>query len=98
VEQANMARRKTTRSRSRKTSRSDFLRFPEVRGKTVESVEVDPDVNAIVVLFQDRTALSFDLDPMLVVFPELSDWKTGDWQGIKRWRPRYSKISMVNWP
>jgi hypothetical protein len=31
------------------------------------------------------------LDPLLVVFPELSDWKTGDWQGIKRWRAIHSK-------
>jgi len=91
-----MADSKRTRSRKRRTS--SFTRFPEVKGKTVESVEVDPDVQAVVILFTDRTALSFDLDPRLTVFPELSDWKTGNWKGIKRWPALHSKISMVRWP
>ena len=34
-----------------------------------------PDLTAIVVLFQDKTALSFDLDPVLIAYPELSDWE-----------------------
>jgi hypothetical protein len=85
------------RNRSRKRHTRQFLRFPEVKGKTVEAVEVDPDLTAIVVLFQDKTALSFDLDPCLTVFPELSDWKTGNWRGIKRWRPLHSKLTMVSW-
>jgi hypothetical protein len=86
------------RAPSRKRRRSNFTRFPEVKGKIVESVEIDPDVQAVVILFKDRTALSFDLDPCLTVFPELSDWKTGNWKGIKRWPALYSKISMVRWP
>ena len=49
------------RTHSRKKRRSKFTRFPEVKGKIVESVEVDPDVQAVVILFKDRTALSFDL-------------------------------------
>jgi hypothetical protein len=48
-------------------------------------------VQAITILFQNKTALSFDLDPVLTVFPELSDWKTGNWKGIKRWRAIHSK-------
>lgn len=62
--------------RSRKKSPRHFR---EVKGKIVESVEIDPDLNAITILFQDKTALSFDLEPRLTVFPELSDWKTGNW-------------------
>ncbi|HKD82806.1 MAG TPA: hypothetical protein VKH81_24165 [Candidatus Angelobacter sp.] len=89
-----MAASKRTFSRKR---RSSFLRFPEVRGKAVESVEIDPDVQAITILFKDRTALSFDLDPSLTVYPELSDWKTGDWRGIKRWRAMHSKPDMLSW-
>ena len=84
-------RKRTPKQRSR------FLRFSEVKGKIVEAVEVDPDLTAIVVLFQDKTALSFDLDPCLTVFPELSDWKTGNWRGIKRWRPLHTKLSMLSW-
>ena len=86
------------RTHSRKRRRSNFTRFPEVKGKIVESVEVDPDVQAVVILFKDRTALSFDLEPRLTVLPELSDWKTGNWKGIKRWPALHSKISMVKWP
>ena len=86
------------RPRPQKRRRSNFTRFPEVKGKIVESVEVDPDVQAVVILFKDRTALSFDLEPCLTVFPELSDWKTGNWKGIKRWPALHSKISMVRWP
>jgi hypothetical protein len=89
-----MAKKKSTHSRQRRSR--DFRHFP-VKGKIVESVEVDPDVEAITILFQDKTALSFELNPRLVVFPELSDWKTGDWRGLKRWRPLHSKLSMVSW-
>jgi len=91
-----MAVHKRNRSRKRRTSR--FLYFREVKGKIVEQVEVDPDLQAITILFKDRTALSFDLDPCLTVFPELSDWKSGNWKGIKRWPALHSKISMVSWP
>lgn len=90
-----MAAHKRTHSRKRRTS---LLHFPEVKGKVVESVEIDPGLQAIVILFQDKTALSFDLDPGLTVFPELSDWKTGNWRGIKRWPALQSKPGMVSWP
>jgi hypothetical protein len=72
--------------------------FREVKGKIVERVEIDPDLHAITILFQDKTALSFDLEPRLTVFPELSDWKTGNWRGIKRWKAIHSKSSIVSWP
>jgi hypothetical protein len=96
MEQANMANSKRTRSRPRRSS--DLLNFPEVQGKIVDQVEVDPDAQAVTILFRDKTVLSFDLDFYSVIFPELSDWKTGDWQGIKRWRPLCSRPSMVKWP
>ncbi|HKD80474.1 MAG TPA: hypothetical protein VKH81_12330 [Candidatus Angelobacter sp.] len=91
-----MAAHKRTRSRKRHTSR--FLYFREVRGKIVEQVEVDPDLQAITILFEDRTALSFDLDPGITVYPELSDWRSGDWRGIKRWPALRSKPDTVEWP
>jgi hypothetical protein len=89
-----MAGSKRTRSRKQ---RKRFLRFQEVTGKTVESVEIDPDVQGISILFSDKTALSFDLDPMLVIFPEFASLKTGNWRGIKRWPALRSKLSMVEW-
>ena len=90
-----MAAFKRTRSRKRHTS---FMHFPEVKGKTVETVEIDPDFTAITILFEDKTALSFDLDPVLVVFPELASLKTGNWRSLKKWPALRSKTSMVKWP
>jgi hypothetical protein len=84
--------------RSRKKNTRQLTYFREVKGKIIERVEIDPDLNAIIILFQDKTALSFNLEPRLTVFPELSDWKTGNWRGIKRWRAMHSKMSMVSWP
>jgi hypothetical protein len=73
------------------------IRFPEVKGKVVEMVEIDPDVEAITIIFEDKTALSFDLGPTLAIFPELSDWKTGNSRRIKRWPPLHAKPAMVSW-
>jgi hypothetical protein len=90
-----MATSKGTHPRKKRTSR--FLQFPQVKGKTVESIEVDPDVEAITILFEDKTVLSFDLEPRLVIFPEFSDWKTGNQRGMKRSRPLHSKTSIISW-
>jgi hypothetical protein len=81
-----------------KPKRSSHLhQFSEVKGKTVEAVELDADATAIVILFQDNTALSFDLDPGLSVFPELRKRGKGDWRKIKRWSPIHSSPSVVKW-
>lgn len=74
-----------------------LTRFPEVEGKTVESVEIDTEATAIVILFQDNTALSFDLDPGFSVFPELRRRRKGDWHKIKRWPEIQSAPSVVKW-
>jgi hypothetical protein len=80
-----MAGNKNTRSR-RRQKKSDF---PEVTGKIVEAVEVRAADSgyAIGILFQDRTYLSFDVDPFIRITPDLSDWKTGNYRPLKRWRP-----------
>jgi hypothetical protein len=91
-----MANRKSKSFRKKRTRNRPS--FAEVKGKIVEAVEIDDDIEAITILFQDKTALSFDLDPRLTLYPELSDTKTGNWRGIKRWRAMYSKSSMVSWP
>ena len=88
-----MAVRKRTTKR-----RPAMLRFPEVQGKSVEAVEVDPDITAITILFEDKTALSFDLDPVLLVFPELGSLKTGNWRSRKKWPAMRSKPAMLRWP
>ena len=93
-----MAVRKGT-TRSRKKLRRlpiQFIRFPEVKGKIVENVEADPD--AISIIFQDKTILSFEVDSVHILYPELSDWRTGNSRSIKKWPAIRSKASMVEWP
>jgi len=65
---------------------SGFLTFPQVKGKTVQLIEVDPDAQAIVILFEDSTALSFDIDSCHVISPEFSMRKSGNWTPIKSWK------------
>jgi hypothetical protein len=78
-----MAESKGTRSRKRRKRPG----FPEVKGKIVNSVELMPTENgySIGIMFEDRTFLSFDCEPYLTVFPELSDWKTKNYKPLKRW-------------
>lgn len=94
-----MAKNKSTRSRKQKkeVSLSHFLYFPEVKGKVVETVEIDPAVEVIFILFEDKTALSFQLEPRLGLLPELSDWTTGSAQPIKEWNPVQSKPALAKW-
>lgn len=96
LREATMAKPKGTHSRKKHTRQ--MIHYPQVKGKVVEDVEIDPDVETITILFEDKTALSFDIEPRLVVFPELANLKTGNWQSIKRWRALHSKPSMVSWP
>ena len=91
-----MANQKRTRSRKKRSR--DRLQFPEVRGKIIERVEVGPEAESISIVFQDKTILSFNIDPHVRVYPELSDWKTGNWKGIKRWPRVQSRGSIVRWP
>jgi len=90
-----MAAHKRKRSPERRSSR--FLYFREVKGKVVERVELDPQAQAVTILFRDRTALSFEVESRHYIFPELSDWKTRDWKVIKRWSAVRSNLSL-KWP
>jgi hypothetical protein len=85
---------------SKRTKKKTFRRvlaFPQARGKTVECVELDvtPDYFLIDIRFQDKTSLSFDLEPCVMAYPELANWKTGDCKPLKRWRPVHSRSSRV---
>jgi hypothetical protein len=89
-----MATHETKRSPKRHSS---YRRFPEIKGKIVSEVEIDPNAQAILILFEDQTALSFDLDSSHAVFTELSERKKGNWKPLKKWPPIRSPISMVKW-
>ena len=65
--------------------------FPEVTAKMVEAIELRPTDTGyeIGVLFTDRTYLGFEIEPQMkfTITPELSDWKTGNYKPLKRWKP-----------
>jgi len=69
------------------------MKFPEVKGKIIQTVElfISTDECIIDIGFQDNTALSFDVEPCVVIMPELSDWKTGEYKPLRRWRPVHSR-------
>ena len=80
-----MAANKTTRSRRRRK----VLRFPQTKGKIVADVELStsPEYSVMDIRFQDKTALSFSIEPCFQIVPVLADWKTGDRRLLKRWQP-----------
>jgi len=65
--------------------------FPEVTAKMVEAIELRPTDTGyeIGVLFTDRTYLGFEIEPQtkFTITPELSDWKTGNYKPLKRFKP-----------
>jgi len=73
--------------------RGPFYRFNDVAGKTVEFVEfyTRGEFHCLDVRFQDKTSLAFIIEPGFTVEPDYSDWKTGNWRPLKRWRPIQSE-------
>jgi hypothetical protein len=74
-------------SARRKRRGSQFLRFSEVKGKTVEFVEMctDADFPCVEIGFADKTALHFLMDTRLAMEPTYSNWKTGNQRLLRRW-------------
>lgn len=89
-----MAVSKATRSRARKKADPNerVLTFPEAKGKIVAEVELSfsSDCNVIEVVFQDKTSLTFNIEPCFQVRPEIVSWKSGSYKPLKRWRPVHS--------
>jgi hypothetical protein len=71
----------------RKRRGRQFLRFDQVKGKTVEFVEMGTaaDFPCIEIGFADKTALHFTMDTRLTMEPVYSDWKTGDQRLLRTW-------------
>lgn len=61
--------------------------FPQVRGKILQDVQVitDSDFTGITLTFNDKTELTFDIEPGISVKALLESWKTG--RVLKRWAP-----------
>jgi hypothetical protein len=74
-----------------------FYRFEEVKGKTVDLIEVFvcADYNCVDVRFDDKTSLTFAIEPAFTLETEHADWKTSDWRLIKKWPLIHSKSHRV---
>ncbi len=70
------------------TSLRQRFEFPEVKGKTLSGIEVSSDSEyfGITVSFQDKTALTFTVEPRVAVFPVLADWTNGEEKIVKNYR------------
>ena len=88
-----MADHKVTRSGAgKKVPYRQVVRFPQIKGKIIADVELSlsPEYRAVDIRFEDKTSLTFDLQPRFEVIPVLADWKTGDSKPLKRWRVLFS--------
>ena len=68
--------------------------FPEVKGKIIESVELDvePSFYSIAIFFQDKTSLTFSIEPCVCTFPVYSEWPEGEEKIIKEYQPVRSVV------
>ena len=64
-----------------------LVKFPQVRGRTVEKVELslDSDFHCISIRFKDNTDLTVVIDTTLTFRAEYSKWKAGNQSVLKRW-------------
>ena len=82
-----MADGKGKSSRKKRTRRSTT--FAQFKSKIVDRVEANiTDYGcAIGIMFDDRTYLCFEIETGgVTILPDLSDWKTGNYKPLKRWR------------
>ena len=65
-----------------------------MKGRKLENVEfvTSADYHTIHLRFEDKTALSFDLQPGFTLFADYADWKTGNLRPIRRWGPIRSRM------
>ena len=77
------------RSRKKAVPLHRLFQFPQVKGKTVADVRllVSSDEYSITFDFEDKTSLSFDIEPGVSVVPELAAEKGGNWNQLRVWRP-----------
>jgi hypothetical protein len=68
-------------------SGSRRMKFPQVKGKTLEEVDFSSraEDHSITLVFQDQTALRLDIEPGFTMFADYEDRKTGDVRVVRRW-------------
>lgn len=85
-----LSRKKNTqriRRTRREASQPRLVKFPQVRGRTVEKVELslDSDFQCVSIRFKDNTDLTVVIDTALMFRAEYSEWKAGNQTVLKRW-------------
>ena len=73
----------------RKGSFGRSVQFPEIKGRTVETIEfyTSPDYHCISVSFRDKTSLDLEIDPVpgFTVSAIHQQWKAGNSRVLRRW-------------
>lgn len=72
--------------------------FPEVRDKIVDIVELDveADFYAITMRFQDKTSLTFSIEPCVFTFPRYCRSEEGEEKIVKEYDPIRSRVEGVD--
>ena len=74
---------------SRRAAYGRRIQFPEMKGRTVETIEfyTSPDYHSISVNFNDKTSLSLDIDPVpgFTISPIYQRWKAGNSRVLRSW-------------
>ncbi|HEY4676427.1 MAG TPA: hypothetical protein VIJ01_04665 [Candidatus Angelobacter sp.] len=63
------------------------MEFPQVKGRTVDMVELslDSDFQCVSIRFKDKTDLTVVIDTALTFQAQYSEWKAGEQKVLKRW-------------
>jgi hypothetical protein len=66
-----------------------FVEFPEMKGRTVEKIEVftTPEYHSITIAFQDKTLLNLAVEPGFTLRGSLQSIRTGNARVLRRWPP-----------
>jgi hypothetical protein len=85
-----LSRKKDTqkpRRARREASYARLVKFPQVKGRTVEKVELslDSDYHCVSIRFKDKTDLTVVIDPALTFQATYSEWMAGNQKVLKRW-------------
>jgi len=74
------------RTRQRRVA-SECVRYTEMKGRTVERIEVSlsSDYRCVSIRFEDKTDFTVEIDTRLVCEAFHADWKTGNMRVLRRW-------------
>ena len=81
-----------TQEKSRPVVRRRAMKFPQVKGKTLDEVEFSTGQtdHSVTLRFRDKTALRFSIDPGFSMFFDYADSKSGEAELIREWKPMRS--------